>query len=93
MKNQRNIQGLTQQPLAGSLPAVILEFRPAGASRLAPKLQSSRVRGEPRTNPKQPSSLTLGELEPLARALLSVLLAFFHTGIARQKSAFPQRRT
>src|SRR5690349_17565837 len=38
------------------------------------------------------TKLTLGELESLARALLPVLLAFLHAGIARQKSVGPQRR-
>src|SRR6195256_1629648 len=39
-----------------------------------------------------PQKLTLRELEALTRALLSVLLAFLHSRIARQKSVFPQRR-
>src|SRR5882762_224420 len=38
-----------------------------------------------------PQKLALRELEALARALLSVLLAFLHSRIARQKSVFPQR--
>src|SRR5947207_12405418 len=41
---------------------------------------------------RPPEKLTLGELEALARALLSVLLAFLHPRIARQKSVLPQRR-
>src|SRR5713101_1682929 len=40
----------------------------------------------------EPQKLTLRELEALARALLSVLLAFLHPGIARQKSVLAQRR-
>src|SRR6266481_2359034 len=40
-----------------------------------------------------PQELALGELEALARALLSVLFAFLHSRIARQKSVLPQRRT
>jgi hypothetical protein len=32
--------------------------------------------------------LALGELEALARAFLSVFLAFFHTGVAREKTVF-----
>src|SRR5713101_7986114 len=39
-----------------------------------------------------PQKLTLRELEALARALLSVLLAFLHSRIARQKSILAQRR-
>src|SRR5712664_3075711 len=41
---------------------------------------------------RPPEKLTLRELEALARALLSVLLAFLHSRIARQKSVLPQRR-
>src|ERR1700730_7846198 len=37
-----------------------------------------------------PQKLTLRELEAFARALLSVLLAFLHSRIARQKSVFSQ---
>jgi len=37
-------------------------------------------------------SLPLRELEALPRALLPVLLAFLHSGIARQKSILAQRR-
>src|SRR6202035_2881786 len=37
--------------------------------------------------------LALGELEALACALLAVLLAFLHAGIASQKSILAQRRT
>src|SRR5690349_9536050 len=40
----------------------------------------------------RPKSLTLRELEALARALLAVLLAFLHARIARQESVFPQCR-
>src|SRR5260370_33317397 len=47
-----------------------------GAAPLLPELQK----------------LTLRELEALARALLSVLLAFLHSRIARQKSVLAQRR-
>src|SRR5207248_3602789 len=36
--------------------------------------------------------LTLGELESLSCAFLPVLLAFLHSGIARQKSVLPQGR-
>src|SRR5260370_7905804 len=38
-----------------------------------------------------PQNLALRELEALARALLSVLLAFLHSRITRQKSVLPQR--
>src|SRR5712664_4132639 len=41
---------------------------------------------------RPPEKLTLRELEALARALLSVLLAFLHSRIARQKSVLAQRR-
>src|SRR5882724_5393675 len=41
---------------------------------------------------RPPEKLTLRELEALARAFLSVLLAFLHSRIARQKSVLPQRR-
>src|SRR5262249_35194487 len=37
--------------------------------------------------------LTLGELESLSCALLPVLFAFLHTGIARQKTVLAQCRT
>src|SRR5215475_5321638 len=37
--------------------------------------------------------LTLRELEALARALLPVLLAFLHTGVARQKTVGAERGT
>src|SRR5260370_41611443 len=47
-----------------------------GAAPLLPELQK----------------LTLRELEALARAFLSVLLAFLHSRIARQKSVLAQRR-
>src|SRR5260370_16805442 len=47
-----------------------------GAAPLLPELQK----------------LTLRELEALARAFLSVLLAFLHWRIARQKSVLAQRR-
>src|SRR5258707_5934104 len=40
-----------------------------------------------------PNSLTLRELEALACALLPVLLAFLHTGVARQKSILAKSRT
>jgi hypothetical protein len=43
----------------------------------------------PKTTTKR---LALGELEALARALLAVLLAFLHTGIARQETVGAQRR-
>src|SRR6267154_5698646 len=42
--------------------------------------------------PEPQKKLTLRELEALARALLSVLLAFLHARIARQKSVLAQRR-
>src|SRR6267154_4350176 len=42
--------------------------------------------------PEPQKKLTLRELEALARALLSVLLAFLHSRIARQKSVLAQRR-
>src|SRR6266849_341687 len=47
------------------------------------------------TSPALPGAkkLALRELEALARALLSVLLAFLHARIARQKSVLAQRRT
>src|SRR6266481_5328838 len=69
----------TEQPLAGFLPAVI-SLRPGRSGALCSS-------GLP-----EPQKLTLRELEALARALLSVLLAFLHSRIARQKSIFPQRR-
>src|SRR3984885_9605877 len=37
--------------------------------------------------------LSLAELEPATRALLSVLLAFLHTRVAGQESVLAQRRT
>src|SRR5258708_12141597 len=40
----------------------------------------------------EPQKLTLRELEAFARALLSVLLAFLHARVARQKSVLAQRR-
>src|SRR4029077_526775 len=42
---------------------------------------------------KRNKRLALGELEALACALLSVLLAFLHSGIARQKPVLAQRRS
>src|SRR5216683_3597839 len=72
-----------EQPLAGSLPAVI------SAGRLASTRRSSVW---PPDRVGEPQKLTLRELEALARALLSVLLAFLHPGIARQKSVLAQRR-
>src|SRR5580704_1682550 len=39
-----------------------------------------------------PQKLPLRKLEAFPRALLPVLLAFLHTGIARQKSVLPQSR-
>src|SRR5712664_4465452 len=39
-----------------------------------------------------PQNLTLRKLEALARALLPVLLAFLHSGVARQKSVLAQSR-
>src|SRR5260370_20525964 len=69
----------TEQPLAGFLPAVI-SLRPGRSGALCSS-------GLP-----EPQKLTLRELEALARALLSVLLAFLHARIARQKSVLTQRR-
>src|SRR6266478_2268 len=69
----------TEQPLAGFLPAVI-SLRPGRSGALCSS-------GLP-----EPQKLTLRELEALARALLSVLLAFLHSRIARQKSVLTQRR-
>src|ERR1700726_1550641 len=43
-------------------------------------------------NVKHHEKLTLRELEALACALLPVLLAFLHTGVARQKSVLAQCR-
>src|ERR1700730_16425413 len=71
---------------AGSLPAVISASRlreTAGARSWAytscpAKLNTTR--------------LALGKLEALARALLAVLLAFFHARIASQKPILTQRR-
>src|SRR5208282_4748033 len=69
----------TEQPLAGSMPAVIstkaFTFAGIVGAGLAP-----------------PTKLSLRKLEAFPRALLPVLLAFLHTGIARQKSVLPQRR-
>src|SRR5271163_3683674 len=42
--------------------------------------------------PSNRFQLPLAVLEPAPRALLSVLLALFHSRIARQKSILPQRR-
>src|SRR5580692_886885 len=39
-----------------------------------------------------PKTLPLRKLEAFPRALLPVLLAFLHTGVARQKSVLPQSR-
>src|SRR5437879_9237652 len=53
---------------------------------------SSRRTGTEFVNaPRGVETLTLRELEALARALLPVLLAFLHTGVARQKTICAQR--
>src|SRR5260370_36931142 len=72
--------GATEQALAGFLPAVI-SLRPGRSGALCSS-------GLP-----EPKKLTLRELEALARALLSVFLAFLHSRIARQKSVLAQRRS
>ena len=46
----------------------------------------------PHRSPVTKHRLTLGELESLSCAFLPVLLAFLHSGIARQKTVFPQGR-
>ena len=47
---------------------------------------------EATTKLRKPNSLPLGELEALACALLTVLLAFLHPGIASQKAVLAQGR-
>src|SRR5229473_1546541 len=59
---------------------------PASRNGALPQGRSKRPRG-PLTR-----RLALGELESLARALLPVLLALLHTGVARQKTVLAQRR-
>src|ERR1700675_1557054 len=72
-----------EQPIAGSLPAVI------SAGSLSRARWSSL---QPTDQVGGPQKLPLRKLEAFPRALLPVLLAFLHTGIARQKSILPQSR-
>src|SRR5438270_7961342 len=53
---------------------------------------SPRKTGTEFVMPAGVTKLTLRELEALARALLPVLLAFFHSRVARQESVLAQRR-
>src|SRR5690348_169899 len=60
---------------------------------MVPGLQNADHTVRNRRATRNHRKLALGELEALARALLSVLLALFHTGIARKKTVLPERWT
>ncbi len=84
---RRGPQHAPQQLLAG-----VLAGRDLGAAACAMAPEPDRRRKlRPKSLP--PSSLTLGELEALARALLAVLLAFLHTGIASQEAVLAKSGT
>src|SRR5271157_1124121 len=89
-----------QQPLAGFLAGRDLGAAAcAEAPELINSLPSTRVEILRRANSAllrmttQTKRLPLGELEALARALLAVLLAFLHAGIAGQKAVLAKSGT
>jgi len=89
---------VTREPLqssllAGILPAVISGVELARNARSwswCRGLQNVDRTARDRCATRNHRKLALGELEALARALLPVFLAFFHTGIARKKTVFPE---
>src|SRR5208337_3703019 len=99
LASQRRPHHAPQQLLAGVLAGRDLG---AAACAMAPEpinsLPSTRVEILRRANSAllrmttQTKRLPLGELEALARALLAVLLAFLHAGIAGQKAVLAKCR-